>query len=302
MTELGRWQFTIEAWVDRYATMLDELDRKVAAGQTELAGELAEAELLFGPGDLDDVARGGAEARRPRPAREDVAARSRSRSTSSGSAPASAAGTSSSRAPGAASRASSGRCPELAELGFDVLYLPPIHPIGTTNRKGRNNALVAAKGDPGSPWAIGGPEGGHDAIHPELGTLGDFDRLVEAARAHGLEIALDFAIQCSPDHPWLRGAPGVVQPPTRRDAQVRREPAQALPGHLQRQLRLGGLARALGGAARRRPPLVPARRACLPRRQPAHEVGAVLGVADRRGARGVPRHRSSSPRRSRGRR
>ena len=97
--------------------------------------------------------------------------------------------------------------PQFAELGFDVIYLPPIHPIGTTNRKGRNNALVAEQGDPGSPWAIGGREGGHDAIAEELGTLKDFDRLVAAAREQGLEIALDFAIQCSPDHPWLKAHP-----------------------------------------------------------------------------------------------
>ena len=82
-----------------------------------------------------------------------------------------------------------------------MLYLPPIHPIGRTNRKGRNNALEAAAGDPGSPWAIGSEEGGHDAIDPELGTLEEFTRLVREAREHGLEIALDFAIQCSADHP-----------------------------------------------------------------------------------------------------
>jgi starch synthase (maltosyl-transferring) len=97
--------------------------------------------------------------------------------------------------------------PQLAELGFDVLYLPPIHPIGETNRKGRNNALKAAKGDPGSPWAIGGAGGGHDAIHPELGTLKEFDALVAAARKAGMEVALDFAIQTSPDHPWLTEHP-----------------------------------------------------------------------------------------------
>ena len=85
-----------------------------------------------------------------------------------------------------------------------MLYFPPIHPIGTTNRKGRNNALRAAPGDLGSPYAIGGPEGGHDAIHPALGTLDDFRALVAAAKDNELEIALDFAIQCSPDHPWLR--------------------------------------------------------------------------------------------------
>ncbi|MGH7645523.1 MAG: alpha-amylase family glycosyl hydrolase, partial [Gemmatimonadales bacterium] len=94
-----------------------------------------------------------------------------------------------------------------AAMGFDVVYLPPIHPIGRTHRKGRNNALTAAPGEPGSPWAIGGPEGGHTAVHPDLGTLDDFERFVEAARARGLEVALDFAIQCSPDHPWVREHP-----------------------------------------------------------------------------------------------
>jgi starch synthase (maltosyl-transferring) len=93
------------------------------------------------------------------------------------------------------------------DLGFDVLYLLPIHPIGRTNRKGRNNSLKAEERDPGSPYAIGSNEGGHDAIHPQLGTLDDFDRLVAAAAAHGMEIALDFAIQCSPDHPWIRQHP-----------------------------------------------------------------------------------------------
>jgi starch synthase (maltosyl-transferring) len=93
------------------------------------------------------------------------------------------------------------------DLGFDVLYLPPIHPIGITNRKGRNNSLVAGPDDPGSPYAIGGPEGGHDTIHPDLGDFDSFARLVDTARAHGLDIALDFAIQCSPDHPWIREHP-----------------------------------------------------------------------------------------------
>jgi starch synthase (maltosyl-transferring) len=95
------------------------------------------------------------------------------------------------------------RVPDIAAMGFDVLYMTPIHPIGRTNRKGRNNAIAAAPGDPGSPYAIGSPEGGHDAIHRELGTLDDFRRLMAAAREHGMELALDFAVQCSPDHPWL---------------------------------------------------------------------------------------------------
>ena len=94
-----------------------------------------------------------------------------------------------------------------AAMGFDVVYLPPIHPTGRAHRKGRNNALVAAPGDPGSPWAIGSTDGGFTAVHPDLGTLDDFDRFVEAARRLGLEVALDFAIQCSPDHPWVHEHP-----------------------------------------------------------------------------------------------
>jgi starch synthase (maltosyl-transferring) len=100
------------------------------------------------------------------------------------------------------------RLPAIRAMGFDVLYFPPIHPIGKTNRKGRNNSLVAGPDDPGSPYAIGSKEGGHDAIHAELGDFDDFDRLVEAAAQEGLEIALDLAIQASPDHPWLTQHPG----------------------------------------------------------------------------------------------
>jgi starch synthase (maltosyl-transferring) len=94
-----------------------------------------------------------------------------------------------------------------AAMGFDVVYLPPIHPIGRAYRKGPNNTLAAGPGDHGSPWAIGAAEGGHDAVHPELGTLADFDRFVRRANELGLEVALDFAIQASPDHPWVREHP-----------------------------------------------------------------------------------------------
>ena len=94
--------------------------------------------------------------------------------------------------------------PRVRDMGFDVLYFPPISPIGRTNRKGPNNTLTPVEGDPGSPYAIGSSDGGHDALHPELGTLDDFKHLVAAAADHGLEIAIDFAIQCSPDHPWLK--------------------------------------------------------------------------------------------------
>ncbi len=99
------------------------------------------------------------------------------------------------------------RLPEIAALGFDVLYFTPIHPIGHINRKGKNNSLKAGPGDPGSFYAIGNKHGGHDAVHPELGTLADFRRLVEACHKHDMEVALDFAVQCSPDHPWLKEHP-----------------------------------------------------------------------------------------------
>ena len=99
------------------------------------------------------------------------------------------------------------RLPDVAAMGFDVVYLTPIHPIGHINRKGRNNAVTAAVGDPGSPYAIGAAEGGHDAVHPELGTLEDFRGFVAACKLLNIEVALDFAVQCSPDHPWLKQHP-----------------------------------------------------------------------------------------------
>ncbi|MEV4119914.1 maltotransferase domain-containing protein [Micromonospora sp. NPDC049645] len=99
------------------------------------------------------------------------------------------------------------RLPGVAAMGFDVLYLPPIHPIGRVNRKGRNNALTAGPTDVGSPWAIGAAEGGHDTIHPDLGTPADFRAFIQAAAAQGLEVAMDLALQCAPDHPWVTEHP-----------------------------------------------------------------------------------------------
>jgi starch synthase (maltosyl-transferring) len=104
-------------------------------------------------------------------------------------------------------RTAARRLPAIAAMGFDVVYLPPIHPIGSTFRKGRNNTLSAGPDDVGVPWAIGSPEGGHDAVHPDLGTIEDFDWFVQEAAGQGLEIALDFALQCSPDHPWVHKHP-----------------------------------------------------------------------------------------------
>ncbi|MFC0496662.1 alpha-1,4-glucan--maltose-1-phosphate maltosyltransferase [Streptomyces mutabilis] len=104
-------------------------------------------------------------------------------------------------------RTAARRLAAIAAMGFDVVYLPPVHPIGTTHRKGRNNTLSATPDDVGVPWAIGSPEGGHDAVHPDLGTLDDFDRFVTEAGRLGMEVALDFALQCSPDHPWVHKHP-----------------------------------------------------------------------------------------------
>jgi starch synthase (maltosyl-transferring) len=104
-------------------------------------------------------------------------------------------------------RTAARRLEAIAEMGFDVVYLPPVHPIGTTFRKGRNNTLEARPVDPGSPWAIGAPEGGHDAIHPDLGTFADFDAFVARARKLDLEVAIDLALQASPDHPWVKEHP-----------------------------------------------------------------------------------------------
>jgi starch synthase (maltosyl-transferring) len=104
-------------------------------------------------------------------------------------------------------RAAAKRLEPIAAMGFDVVYLPPVHPIGTTFRKGRNNTLHPADGDPGSPWAIGSPDGGHDAIHPDLGTMDDFDAFVSRTRELGMEVALDLALNASPDHPWVTEHP-----------------------------------------------------------------------------------------------
>ncbi len=104
-------------------------------------------------------------------------------------------------------RTAARRLPAIAGMGFDIVYLPPVHPIGSTFRKGANNSLSAGPHDVGVPWAIGSPEGGHDAVHPDLGTLDDFDAFVREAGRLGLEVALDFALQCSPDHPWVEKHP-----------------------------------------------------------------------------------------------
>jgi starch synthase (maltosyl-transferring) len=199
----GRWSYRVEAWVDPVASFQWELRRKVEAGQADLSSELAEGAPLL---EREGVTVEEALAAGPGPRLE------LTRSETLGIAVDSTLARFGSwyelfpRSWGGFAGVER-QLPRFAELGFDVLYLPPIHPIGHTSRKGPNNALEAGPHDPGSPWAIGSEEGGHTAVHRELGTVKDFERLVEAARGHELEIALDYAIQCSPDHPWLRDHP-----------------------------------------------------------------------------------------------
>ena len=199
----GQWCYRVEAWVDPVASFQWELRRKVEGGQEDLSSELAEGALLLGRQKLT--------------VEEALAAPSKQRLERTWS-PTLKVDVDSELARFGSwyelfPRSWGGFAgveqllPEFAELGFDVLYLPPIHPIGRTNRKGRNNTLGAGPTDPGSPWAIGGEEGGHTAVHPDLGTLDDFERLVARAREHGIEVALDYAIQMSPDHPWLAEHP-----------------------------------------------------------------------------------------------
>lgn len=203
--ELGPWELRLHAWPDPYASWLDEHDRKAAAGLVDLGGELSEGRALFGEGTVDDwraAAPGLSGSHRRDVAKSPVLRLDVERERARCGAwyelfPRSWGGF----------RGVAAVLPDLAELGFDIVYLPPVHPIGETNRKGRNNAERGRPGDVGSPWAIGARGGGHDALHPDLGSDADFDAMVAAAGAAGIELALDFAIQCSPDHPWLSDHP-----------------------------------------------------------------------------------------------
>ena len=191
------YEFTVEAWIDRAATLHDEIAKKQAAGQGVTSEQLEEKML---PKD------GGRSlgTRFPRELRV-IVERERARFGAWYEMFPRSAGTDPSRS--ATFEEARQRLPYIAAMKFDVLYLPPIHPIGKSFRKGRNNALTAEPGDPGSPWAIGSAEGGHTAVEPGLGSLRDFEAFVKAARAQGLEIALDIAFQTSPDHPYVRAHP-----------------------------------------------------------------------------------------------
>jgi starch synthase (maltosyl-transferring) len=246
-SEIGRYRYTIDAWTDHFATWRRDLIKRVDAGQDvalelEEGARLVERRRRLVPARrrrlLDEtVAMLRAGPRRPARGRDDtrtaaaldpelqaLMAGHPDRTGSSSYRPVLELTVDRERArfgawyeffprstgaPGKHGdfRSSARALQRVAAMGFDVVYLPPIHPIGTTNRKGRNNSLEARRGDVGVPWAIGGREGGHTAVHPQLGTIGDFDEFVAEARRLGLEIALDFAIQASPDHPWVEEHP-----------------------------------------------------------------------------------------------
>jgi starch synthase (maltosyl-transferring) len=191
------YEFTVEGWVDARATWKHALEKKRAAGQ-DVTSERLEETLL-----PEDSGRSTA-TRYPRVLTV-IAERERARFGAWYEMFPRSAGTDPSRSATFAEAAE--RLRYIASMGFDVVYLPPVHPIGTGFRKGRNNALAAEPGDPGSPWAIGSSDGGHTAVEPGLGTLEDFDRFVDAARAQQLEVALDIAFQASPDHPYVQEHP-----------------------------------------------------------------------------------------------
>jgi starch synthase (maltosyl-transferring) len=199
----GRWSYRVEGWVDPVRSFQWELRRKVEGGQKDLSSELAEGARLLGRERV-----GVEEALRaePGPRLERTASETLKVDVDTPLARFGAWYELFPRSWGGFEGVEA-QLPRFAELGFDVLYLPPIHPIGRTNRKGPNNTLEAGPDEPGSPWAIGAAEGGHTAVNPELGKIEDFERLVASAREQGIEIALDYAIQCSPDHPWLAEHP-----------------------------------------------------------------------------------------------
>ena len=242
VTAMGDLQYTVEGWVDRFASWHHELTKKAEAG-LDVPSELLEgalhvqegsdrargadsawlkarAELLASPTDQAGRIEAGLD-----PELVDMMAKHPDRSRGYEHEPSLRVTVERERArfgswyemfprstspvPGehGTFQTTEARLPYVAAMGFDVVYLPPIHPIGRAFRKGPNNTLTPGPDDPGSPWAIGGPEGGHKAVHPDLGTMADFDHLVGAAKKLGIEIALDIAFQCSPDHPWVKEHP-----------------------------------------------------------------------------------------------
>ncbi|HEU0164071.1 MAG TPA: maltotransferase domain-containing protein, partial [Thermomicrobiales bacterium] len=240
LTENAMWEYAVLAFPDPYSSWIDEIEKKLAA-DLDVSSELLEGRLIIEEtlaranlpdtrviqGALDAAESGGqrdAVNQLTAPVVAETILRNRSRLGAARSetlrvsvdrvrARFAAWYSMFPRSAGTVEGQSATfddvirQLPRLEGMGFDVLYFTPIHPIATTNRKGRNNSLVAEPGDPGVPYAIGSPDGGHDAIEPSLGTLDDFRRLVAAAADRGMEIALDVALQASPDHPWVAEHP-----------------------------------------------------------------------------------------------
>ena len=233
--DVGRHELVVEAWTDRYATWAHRAAVKLAARQ-DVSVEIAEAKALLsewepdGKGPAGDpVARALAvldnesldDATRLNPALSSPVAHAlaghKGAKDLTASAPAAIWVDRERAAVGAwyelfprssgGFRGAAAEVPRIAAMGFDIVYVPPVHPIGHTARKGKNNTVNSAPDDPGSPWAIGSEEGGHTSVHPELGSLEDFDLFVGSVRAHGMEVALDYALNCSPDHPWVTEHP-----------------------------------------------------------------------------------------------
>jgi starch synthase (maltosyl-transferring) len=229
----GRWEWTIEAWSDLFATWRDELQRKVAAGQDDLAGELSEGVVMLedaanraeGGDDratiersLDALKAGATPEAALAPDLFEAVARTAERHGATRLPQTLGIDVDRVRARFSAwyelfprswggLKAVEEQIPAIADLGFDVLYFTPIHPIGRKNRKGRNNTLTAGPDDPGSPYAIGASEGGHEAVHPDIGTMDDLKALCATAHRHGMDVCLDIALNASADHPWLTEHP-----------------------------------------------------------------------------------------------
>ena len=335
----GRVVFTVEAWPDLYRSWVSELERKVAVGRDvreRAAGGRRPAPSLRRAGACRPGHRRRAAPARRRPPRSrdrrwtalaratearvvDAAARypdrtlgRRTRSSArcwwSASGPGAAPGTSCFPASAAHAerhgtfRDAEALLPEVERLGFDVVYLPPIHPIGRTARKGKNNAPRAEPDDVGSPWAIGAARGRPHRGAPRAGDAGGLPALRRAAPpSMGLEVALDLAFQCSPDHPWVTEHPEWFQHRPDGTIKTAENPPKRYDDIVNFDFLGPGRGDALAGAARGGPVLGAAGGAHLPGRQSAHQAPALLGVAPARGARARPGRWSSSPRPSPGR-
>ena len=324
---LGVWEFAVEGWVDAFTTWRLGTQKKLEAGQ-EVASELISGGILLracaarASADHDGDA---ATLRASAETLEDVALPPLRRFAAASAAPAvEAAGRHPNRVDAARTapyrvvvnpprarfsawyemfprsagppgqhgtlRDCARRLPYVAEMGFDVLYLPPIHPIGHSYRKGPNNALEAGPDDVGSPWAIGSSEGGHKAVHPALGHARRRPRpRARRARKLGIDVAIDIALQASPDHPYVHEHPEWFRHRARRVNPVRGEPPEEVPGRVPLRLRVRCVGEPLAGAREHLPLLVRAGNSRLPGRQPSYQAPPLLAVVHWPGQGALPR-------------